>query len=929
MAIVTRPAWNSVECPGSTLRSPFEEVPMLRRLLCLVFVLLVQPVMAQPLPSGVTKVQSVEGITEYRLTNGLQLLLIPDDAKPTTTVNMTYRVGSRHENYGETGMAHLLEHLLFKGTPANRNVLAEFAKRGLAANGSTWFDRTNYFASFATNDDNLKWYLSWQADAMVNSFIARKDLDTEMTVVRNEMEMGENNPERILFEKTLATMYQWHNYGKNTIGARTDVENVDIPRLQAFYRQYYQPDNATLIVAGKFDPTKVLGWVAQSFGKLKKPSRKLPTQYTLDPVQDGERSVTLRRVGGVPLLMAAYHVPAAAHPDFAAIEVLNQVLGDTPSGRLHKRLTAKQLVAGTYAFSQGLAEPGFVIFGAQLAPGGDADKARNELLATVESIAKEPITEEELKRAQAQWLKAWEQAFTNPETVGVSLSESVAQGDWRLFFLLRDRVRDLKLADVQRVAVERLLPSNRTLGTYLPVDVPARAPVPRKPDVAAELKSFKPQAAATAVQAFDATPTNIDRLTQRIEIGGLKVAVLPKGARGGAVNAVLTLRFGDEKTLFGQGELPEFVAAMLDKGTATLSRQQIQDKLDALRTEMRISGAGGVVTVSLTSRRETLPDAIALVGEVLRNPSFPPEVLDELKRAALADIEQQRKEPDALADNAVSRAMNPYPRGDVRYTSSFDEMVADINAVTVDQLRAFHKRFYSAARSEFGAAGDMDVAEVRSALDKSLGGWAGGEPYTRVPRPIAPVKPQRLQLAAPDKQNATLLMRQSVPLHDLDADYPALSMANYLLGTGGQSRLWTRIRESEGLSYDVRTGISWNSHEPHSMLQGSAIFAPQNLAKVEAAFREELARALKDGFTVQELNEGKRGLLAFRRLSRAQDRNLAAALAANLDLNRTFEVSARVDDALGKLTLEQVNAALRKYVKPESFVTAVSGDFKP
>jgi len=332
---------------------------MLRRFLCVTAALgaalFVQAASSQSLPAGLTRVQSVEGITEYRLANGLQLLLIPDDSKPTTTVNMTYHVGSRQENYGETGMAHLLEHLMFKGTPTHRTVLGEFTKRGLAANGSTWFDRTNYFASFSTNDDNLTWYLDWQADAMVNSFIARKDLDTEMTVVRNEMEMGENSPDRILFEKTLATMYQWHNYGKNTIGARTDVENVDIPRLQAFYHQYYQPDNATLIVAGKFNPTKVLAQVVRSFGKIKKPTRKLPVQYTLDPVQDGERSITLRRVGGVPLLLAGYHVTPAAHPDFAAIEVLDLIMGDTPAGRLHKRLTAKQLAAGTYAFAQGLA----------------------------------------------------------------------------------------------------------------------------------------------------------------------------------------------------------------------------------------------------------------------------------------------------------------------------------------------------------------------------------------------------------------------------------------------------------------------------------------------------------------------------------------------------------------------------------------------
>ncbi len=906
---------------------------MLRRFLCVSLALaasfFVQTVVAQNLPAGLTRVQSVEGVTEYKLANGLQLLLIPDDSKPTTTVNMTYRVGSRHENYGETGMAHLLEHLLFMGTPKHRNLVGEFPKRGVAANGTTWLDRTNYFASFSTNDDNLKWYLDWQADAMVNSFIARKDLDTEMTVVRNEMEMGENSPDRMLFEKTLATMYQWHNYGKSTIGARTDVENVDIPRLQAFYREYYQPDNATLIVAGKFEPSKVLAWVAQSFGKLKKPIRKLPVQYTLDAVQDGERSITLRRVGGVPLLMAAYHVPPAAHPDYAAVEAINLIMGDTPAGRLHKRLTARQLAAGTFAFAQGLADPGFTLFGAQLAPAQDPEAARAEMLATLESVATVPITEEELKRAQAQWAKSWEQAFTNPETVGVAMSESVAQGDWRLFFLQRDRVRDLKLADVQRVAEQHLVPANRTLGVYLPVDNPARAPAPAKVDVAAELKSFKPQAAAAAVAAFDASPANIDRLTQRFELGGLKVALLPKGARGSAVQATLTLRFGDEKSLFGHGEVPDVVAAMLDKGTSTRTRQQIQDRLDALKTEMRISGGVGRVSVTLSSRNEHLPEAIALVGDLLRNPAFPADSLDELKRQVLADIEQQRKEPDAVARNAMARLGNPYPRGDVRYASTFDDMVSDVKAVTQPQLRAFHQRFYGAARAEFGAAGDMDVVAVRAALEKAFAGWRAGEPYSRVPQPLLPVKAQRVMLATPDKQNATLLVRQSVPLSDIDADYPALSMANYLLGSGGQSRLWTRIRETEGLSYDVRSSVNWNSHQPHSVWQASAIFAPQNLAKVETAFKQELTRALKEGFTEKELVEGKRGLLAFRQLSRAQDGNLAAGLANNLDLGRTFATSARVDEALSQLTVERVNSALRTYIKPDSFVSVMAGDFKP
>ena len=210
---------------------------------------------------------SVEGITEYRLSNGLRVLLAPDASKPTTTVNITYMVGSRHENYGETGMAHLLEHLVFKGTPSlpGKTIVEEFARRGMRFNGTTFYDRTNYYETFAASDENLDWALKMEADRMVNSFIARSDLDSEMTVVRNEMESGENNPGRVLWQNMTAAAYQWHNYGKSTIGARTDVENVKIENLQGFYRTYYQPDNATLIVTGKFDAAKTLERIEQYF----------------------------------------------------------------------------------------------------------------------------------------------------------------------------------------------------------------------------------------------------------------------------------------------------------------------------------------------------------------------------------------------------------------------------------------------------------------------------------------------------------------------------------------------------------------------------------------------------------------------------------------------------------------------------------------
>jgi zinc protease len=315
-----------------------------------------------------------------------------------------------------------------------------------------------------------------------------------------------------------------------------------------------------------------------------------------------------------------------------------------------------------------------------------------------------------------------------------------------------------------------------------------------------------------------------------------------------------------------------------------------------------------------------------LVGELLRAPSFPADARDEVKRQALSGIEQQRKEPSAVADLALERLDDPYPRGDVRYASSFDEMVQDVNAVTLEAVRAFHARFYGAGHGEFAAVGDMDV---RQALQGAFGEWNSAAPFSRIPHPLHPVKPARLMLPTPDKQNAVMQVHQGVALSDNDADYAALMMANHLLGGGGNSRLWKRIRETEGLSYDVRSSITWGSIEANSQWHTSAIFAPQNLPKVETAFREELARALNDGFTAQELSEGQRGLLSFRRLSRAQDGTLASALANNLYLGRTFAKSAQVDAALTSLTLAQVNAALRKYVKPDTFAAAVAGDFKP
>ena len=410
-----------------------------------------QPV--QRLPAGMTRGPTVEGITEYRLANGLRIVLFADQSKPTATVNITYLVGSRHENYGETGMAHLLEHLIFKGSKNFPRPDAEFTRRGFQNNGSTWLDRTNYYSTFQASDDNVKWAIDWSADAMINSYIAKKDLDSEMSVVRNEFERGENEPTQVMLKRMQSVLYDWHNYGNATIGARSDIENVRIENLQAFYRMYYQPDNAVLIVAGNIDETKTLNWIAQAFGKIPKPKRTLPALWTVEPTHDGERSFTVRRPGEVQLVILGYRVPSALSPQALATSIAAEVLGDTPNGRMHEALVASGKAAQVFNYNIDGREPGFILFGAVVKKGEPLEPVRQAMIDVVEgSWAKTPASDAELKRQVQLQRTAYERALADPQGFGVGLSEFISLGDWRLFFLQRDQLAKLTAGEVDTAA---------------------------------------------------------------------------------------------------------------------------------------------------------------------------------------------------------------------------------------------------------------------------------------------------------------------------------------------------------------------------------------------------------------------------------------------------------------------------------------------
>jgi zinc protease len=876
------------------------------------------------LPPGVTRGPVAEGISEFRFANGFKVLLLPDASQKAVTLNITYLVGSRHENYGETGMAHLLEHLLFKGTPRTPAIPQEFSRRGMSANATTGIDRTNYIETFQAGDENLRWAIAMEADRMLNSHIARKDLDTEMTVVRNEFEQGENSPFQVMIKRMQSVAYDWHSYSRSPIGNRSDIENVRIKNLRAFYQTYYQPDNAVMMIAGHFSPGQVLRWVNQSFGKLARPKRTLPEFWTVEPTQDGERQFFIRRSGDMQLVVVGYKTASIGHADYNALTVAAAVLTNTPNGRLHKSLVESGLATQIETFQLSGLAPGMQFIAATAKQGADIEAIRQGLVAGIESFATTPPTEVELARFRQEQVNFHEQLQNDPQQLAVSMSDAIALGDWRLLFAVRDDLLQVSAPRAAAAAAKYFRRDNRTVGLFVPEDQPQRTDVPVAPSISAVLEQYHPHQQIAAAEAFDTTPANIDRHTRVLLPGqgqhtGLKLALLPKSTRGDTVTVNLHLEFGDQQSLFGRQVQARMMEMMLLRGTTSKSRQELLDAIQHLKINGDLLG--------FQTTRENLVPALQLQADILRNPSFDVAQFEQVRQELLLNLEAERKDPSARANAVMALHFSHYPTGDWRSEIGLEQKIAEVKSATLEQIKQFHREFYGASNGQLVIVGAFDPDTAVKAVDDAFAGWASKTPYARVLESWADIPPTRELIDTPDKENGFYLARQNIRMRDTDAAYPALIVANYLIGgSPTKSRLADRVRQKDGLSYGIESMLQLGGFHDVGYFAVRAISAPQNLDKVEAAVRQELVRVVKDGFTAEELENAQSGILQLRQRYRENDANLAADWVEALALDRHYQWSAQLDEKIRTLTLAQLNAAVRLYIDPAQMSVVIARD---
>lgn len=877
-------------------------------------------------------ITNVEGVKEYSLNNGLKVLLIPDASQSNMVVNIVYNVGSRNEGYGEKGMAHLLEHMLFKSTKNLGDIKKMLSDKGGNANGTTWFDRTNYYEVFPSSDENLKWSIEMEADRMINATILQTDLDKEFSVVRNEFEIGENNPDGVLQDRILSSAYLWHNYGNSTIGSKEDIERVKANTLRVFYEKYYQPDNSTLIIAGKFDEQKALQYVGQYFGAIPRPKRVLDKTYTIEPAQDGEKYVELKRAGDSKNVGALYHTVSYADKDYAAIDALGEILTADPSGYLYKTLVETQKVSNIYFWQPSVRDASFIYFGVAVPNDKDVYATKDIVRSELDKITTTKYTDQDVSRAKAKIIKQIEAVKNNTISYAINLTEIIGAGDYRLGYLYRDAVEKLTKEDIQRVAEKYFRPNNRTVGVFIPSKDEVRVKANEYTDeqLLALTKDYKGKALEKEAAPFEASIKNLKQnFVEGKLTNGIKYGLIKKEIKGGKVQASFKFPVSNEKDLTGKNDIAGILAQLLKTGTKTQTKEQIQDKLDQLKSSINFNFSRQTLSVSVNTYKEHFKEVMGILADLLANSTFPENELTKTISEYNTYLESSLNDPQAVAFTEISRITTKYPKGSIFYTPTIQEQIDAFKKIKQAEIVDFYTNFLGGNNGIGSVVGDLDAKTTGEILESTFGKWNSKSKYELAQPAYFETQKLDKDIITPDKENAVALGRISFKMDRQNPDYPAFVMANEILGSGGflSARIPMRLREKEGISYGAGSFIDVPITNDAAAWTYYAFLNPTKKNAVETAAKEEIAKALKDGFTAEELKSNLVSWQNERKTRLGVDNTLMELVNTYLQYGIALDDYDQLETKVKALKVDEVNKVLKKYLTLDKMTSVYAGDF--
>ncbi|WP_394972843.1 M16 family metallopeptidase [uncultured Croceitalea sp.] len=893
-----------------------------------------------------TKIKELSGIEEYLYEpNGMNILLVQDNSAPVVTVQIVYRVGSKHEVSGNTGSTHLLEHLNFKGTPTfnKRNGNAIFnVLQGMGAqmNATTWNDRTNYYETIPS--DKIAVALEIEADRMRNSLLLKEDKDAEMTVVRNEFERGENNPNSVLSKEVWATAYMAHTYHHSTIGWRSDIEKMPIEVLRKFYNTYYWPDNATLTIIGDFQKENLFDLVDTYFGKITKAPHGMPQPYTDEPVQYGPRKVVIKKPGQQGVILIGYKIPGRMHKDLPALQVLSQIIGSGTSSLVNKEFVDKKLAFYGYSQASNFQEVGMFTIGLGIAPTSDFEDVNKQLIMAVEKIKSEGVNQEDVDRVIAKLNAQTVLSRDGSGSIAGQLTEAIAGGDWTDFIKGSERLSAVTIEDVKRVANKYLVEDQSTTGYFIP-NLPGankkqepkasnfteadngkyyyRRPEQTNKSHAEHSVNLVASETLKIESNNDVLPATSKKEFTRKKINGIDVITTKTGAKD-FVTVAASFPIGSYLNSNKNEMVPSLTVQMLSKGTTLNDKFKFSQKLEKLGVSLNVNAETQKINISFKCLKKDVPNAIGLLAEELRYPLFDEKEFEILKNQILGNMQRGLSDPGTMGQIALSQTV--YPKGHPNYSTDIKQSLEDVKKASLAELKAFHKMYFGPIDMHMIAVGDIDTKILYKAIKKSFYGWKGGVKGNAKYDNPSKVNTQTKIVSIPQKPSAELFIGQYTGLKRSHPDYMPFYIGSFTLGGGFSGRLMRTVRDEDGLTYNIGSNHSRHMHTGgHWYVNAS--FNPNLFQKGLDATMVQIKKWVNQGITAEELAAKKTNLTGSFKVGMATTGGLARTILSFVERGLGPNYIDQYPTEVEAITLEQVNAAITKYIDLDKLIIIKSG----
>ena len=888
-------------------------------------------------------VKSEKNIEEYKLDNGFRVILAPNDKENKVYVNTVYLTGSLNDPKGKSGLAHLLEHLAFKGT---QNVKGEEFQRRLdqftlMTNASTDYYSTKYLNIVRPEKNALNEILYLESERMDKLVLQEKFVPSEIEIVKREREIRMDQPFAVLMDQMWKAAYGNQYLGRLPIGDLPELKSIKMNELNQFYRTWYAPNNAVMVISGKFDKSEVLNKIDQYFSPI--PARTVPAPVqvpVLDSSKIEQRKFTVQKGSD----LAKFHIymngkNTQLQPALALAPALYTM---QPSGTLYKSMVETGVSTAVQSTTWLDQDFNMVFMGAVYAPNHDAKKVDDALIDGVENS--QSFTDAELQRIKTITQNTADTIANDAVALGSRLSDYAvsSHGQWDQYFKDLQAIQDLKLNDANQTLKQFLVSSHRISGDIQPTPEDQKKAMTlkaqdkpktldqsaEKPEPLKDVAIYRQEVTQFVAQSAQQLQKNEQKI-QRGELkNGIRYALFPTTTRDDKTYATISLDFGTEKSLFGKGVTLDLTSYLMLRGSEKHTLQEITDKAIAASGGASITSNGNGLTIGIQAKKDKFEDFLNFIVDVMKQPKFAQSEFDLAKNQSLSALDRPYTEPAVVASMTLARLLETYQPGDLRYHFEPEFAKQQLNAATQAQVKQFYDQFFVTDHGQIAVTGDFDPKKMQSMLQKAFGQWKTKQPYQKITSPYVAFKAEKVHALSEQREFGSYQSILTIPVGAYHQDAPALIILSHIMGNSQlSSRLAQELREKNALVYGFGSNLDLDSDTDSGSISITANYTAGRSDQVSQSVHKVLTDLLSKGVTEQEVEAAKADIMKKRVTSLEDERNIHSMLTGQLERNKTLMDRAERDQALAKLSKADVDAVIKKYIKLDQFVEVMADQY--